>query len=180
MTILLQHLMICYLLLLVILLIRISIIVGSVVVAMEIINHNASSVENLDLVHRCFHRFNVHFTCVTDPGVSISHNGSPSVHLCSTQWEDSSKSEVHVPTPQHTTLMTVIPNSIPTTIPFVCSPHLPYASYSPVVSASLYHPLLVPSPFTTPSSLAYVYPLTMHHPVPTTLIPGNGVSVTSP
>lgn len=125
MTTLLQHLMICYLLLLVILLIRISIIVESVVVAMEIINHNASSVENLDLVHRCFHRFNVHFTCVTDPGVSITHNGSPSVHLCSTQWEDSSKSEVHVPTPQHTTLMTVIPNSIPTTIPFVCSPHIP-------------------------------------------------------
>lgn len=38
-----------------------------------------------DLVHRCFHRFNIHFTGVIDLGGASGTNASPRVHLCSTQ-----------------------------------------------------------------------------------------------
>lgn len=76
-----------YYLLLLLTRIRVPTIVVDVVVVMAMVT----------MIYRCFHRFNTHFTgFIYSCGTSIT-SASPSVNMCSTQWEQFSEPAIHIP-----------------------------------------------------------------------------------
>lgn len=95
------------------------------------------------LVHRRFHRFNVHFTGVTDS--AYSSTPSPSVNLSSAQWDDSSDdvsayktSSYPADIPPHSTSQTSgVQQHIPAVYPYMyhlSAPkiyHVPYHALTP-------------------------------------------------